>query len=225
MNSNFLVAFDDGEHYAFVNKYFQKYFAAKYFRDHEDELLINYRKQPDVYSGVLRLWVGLSDSPINLITAVSRKDPLLCLTLLADVQSPPKDLLDSTLEAVRNEIDGIIKFPDAKADRKQIDEYFDKIHQLCEWVADSTRGSDSGGKILKFLLDMTHSDFLSTRFIISVMALARSYSKKGADRIAEIYNELDYKMNNLRSDEQHFHDILNSNTSLGAAVELCSTLV
>ncbi|MCI5151472.1 MAG: hypothetical protein D3916_19205 [Candidatus Electrothrix sp. MAN1_4] len=122
-NSKFLVAVDDGAYYAFVNKYFQKYFAARYFLDREKELLNNYRKYPEPYSGVLRLWVGISESPDDLITDVSEIDPLLCLTLLADVQSPPKDLLESTLKSVENKIDSFT-LPDAHAGIKQIDEYF-----------------------------------------------------------------------------------------------------
>jgi hypothetical protein len=216
-NGNFLVAFDDGVHYAFVNKYFQKYFAAQYFLDRKKELLLdNYQKYPIPYSGVLRLWVGLSGSPDSLITDVSKIDPFLCLTLLADVQSPPKGLLESTLESVKNKIDSF-SLPDAHADSKQIDKYFSNLHQLCEWLADSTKGKNSGEKILDSLIDMTIpiSNPLSTRFVISVMALARSYNPRAARRIVEISNELDCKIDGLRSDEKRFRNMLNNNTPAG----------
>lgn len=206
-NSEFLVAFDDSTYYAFVNKYIQKYFAAKYFCNHEGELLVNYRKYPKFYSGVLRLWAGLSDSPINLITAVSKINPLLCLTLLSEVQSPPpKDLLDFTLESVKNEIYSI-DFPDANANCKQLDKYFLRCHELGEGLGESTIGNDSGEKILEYLIDMTDSTFLSTPFIISFMALARSYSQKGAVRMAKIYNTLDKILKNLSSDEKHYRNV------------------
>ncbi|MCW5213118.1 NACHT domain-containing protein [Desulfobulbus sp. TB] len=219
--SNFLVAFDNGAHYAFVNKYFQKYFVAQYFLDRKKELLDNYQKHPVPYSGVLRLWVGLSDSPDSLITDVSEIDPFLCLTLLADVQSPPKGLLESTLESVKNKIDSF-SLPDAHADSKQIDKYFSNLHQLCEWLADSTKGENSGEKILDSLIDMTIPipDSLSTRFVISVMALARSYNPRAARRIMEISNELDCKINRLHSDEKRFRDMLHNNTLAGEGCKI-----
>ncbi|MCI5159342.1 MAG: hypothetical protein D3906_13085, partial [Candidatus Electrothrix sp. AUS1_2] len=215
-DNNFLVAFDAGVHYAFVNKYFQKYFAAQYFLDREEELLANYQKHPVPYSGVLRLWVGLSGSPDSLITAVSEIDPVLCLTLLADTdtQSPSEDLLESTLESVKSKIDSF-SLPDAYAGIKQIDECFSDLHQLCEWLADSTKGKNSGKRILRFLIEMTDSDVLSTRFVISVMALARSYNPEAARRIVKIYNELDDKIDKLRSGEKYFRAMLNNNTPAG----------
>jgi hypothetical protein len=143
------------------------------------------------------------------------------LTLLADIPSPPKGLLESTLESVKNKIDSF-SLPDNQADSKKIDKYSSELDQLCEWLADSTKGEHSGKRILECLIDMTCPvpEPLSTRFVISVMALALSYSPKGASRIAEIYNEFNCKINRIRSEEQYCRYALTDKTPSGAGYQL-----
>ncbi|MDM8559029.1 NACHT domain-containing protein [Candidatus Parabeggiatoa sp. HSG14] len=137
--SGLLQKIDGGERYQFAHLTLQEFFAAVALRYDITEILTRFKKNPDTWREVVKIWCGLDHDSTDLIQAIYAENRIMAFECIADAQQVSAELAD--------EIIG-----DFKSQLGSEGEQGEAINRAFAAVASNT--TDRGKTIFKYLADI-----------------------------------------------------------------------
>lgn len=193
-----LIAVDGGAGYAFAHRYIQEFFVACYYSTDIEKLINHYHADPDGYLEVLRLWCGLEHDSSAALRALSESNPMLCLSLLAEIKEADDVEVQNTITLATRNLEAM-KFPDASADPSETASFEQQMKTVSGIFADAaTATSTWGDQVFSHLLDSLLGYQITTpKFFVAIMALARTYRPQAAIALIGIFHKLDREIEAL----------------------------
>jgi hypothetical protein len=174
--SGLLLSIDRGERYQFAHLTVQEYFAADALTDAPDNLLSQFRADPDGWREVVKLWCGLSIDSTRVIESIWSDSRILAFECLADAQVVSAELGDTIMSYFRSLLlEGRVDEPTERA-----------------LAAVASHPGPRGNMMLQFLEKTLTSSDAETAHLAAANALALTNLPRAASTLAQHYQSAGY---------------------------------